>query len=112
MSQSLLISSWWKKLVSAEFRITFEFALEEDDTVDLRVVHYFLEPQSELASVSVVGVLTVHVGSVGHLSVLQSERQVNVHLALSAALESVVVRPNHGVSEVDVAHSLIRVEEV
>lgn len=95
MSQSRLISSWWKKLVSGECRVTFEFALEEDDAVDLRVVHYFLEPQSELASVSVVGVLAVHVGCVGHLPVLQGKWQVDVHLALSAALESVVVWPHH-----------------
>lgn len=49
---------------------------------------------------------------VGHLAVLEVERQVYAHLALSSSLKRVMVRSDNGVAQVDMADSLVRVEKV
>ena len=49
---------------------------------------------------------------IGHLAVLEFERQVYAHLALSSSLQRVMVRSDHGVAQVDLADSLVRVEKV
>jgi hypothetical protein len=47
-----------------------------------------------------------------NLAILQSKRQVDAHLALSTSLQGVVIWSDHGVSDVNVANSLVGVEEV
>lgn len=91
---------------------TLEFALEENDAINFWVVNDLFEAEPEFPTLDIKRVLALHMLSVCDVSVLDVKWNVDVDLALPAALERVVVGADDRVAEVDVADALVGVEEV
>lgn len=61
---------------------------------------------------NIEGIITVHMLSVGDMAILESERNVDVDLTLSTSFQSIMIWSDNRVTQVNMAHSLVGVEEV